>query len=116
MKIVDRQTFLTLSEGTVYSDYEPCIFGPLAIKGVTIGRDFYVQEIADAIGCASSEEFSDILIAAQADGRSVPMDFDCEGRDGIFDDSQLYAVWEPHDVKRLIARLIACEEPPRKGE
>lgn len=32
MKIVDRETFLTLPPMAVYQEYEPCFFGPINIK------------------------------------------------------------------------------------
>jgi hypothetical protein len=106
MKIVDRKTFLALPAGVLYSKYEPCIFGDLNIKGDTVGLgDFSTQEIADAVRCNDSEEFADILFSAAKTGGSFSMDFDCEGRDGLFDGNQLFAIWEPADVAALIERL-----------
>lgn len=35
MRIVDRKTFLAMPIGTVFSKYEPCVFGNLCIKGET---------------------------------------------------------------------------------
>jgi hypothetical protein len=42
------------------------------------------------------------------------MDFDCQGRDGLFDAAQLFAVWEPQDVAVLIARLTLTVAPKRE--
>lgn len=106
MKIVDRKTFLSLPGETLYSEYEPCNFGPLQIKSDTIGaNDFSTQQIADAVRCNNSAEFADILLDAQRTGASFSMDFDYLGRDGMFDDEQLFAIWEPGDVAALIERL-----------
>lgn len=106
MKIVDRKTFLALPAETLFSKYEPCVFGDLCIKGDSIGsNDFAYQQIADAVAAHDSGEFANKLFDAQASGESVAMDFDCQGRDGLFDDDQLFAVWEPADVAALIARL-----------
>lgn len=106
MKIVDRKTFLALPGETLYSEYDPCNFGPLQIKSDTVGaNDFLTQQIADAVQCNNSAEFSSILFEAQRTGASFSMDFDYLGRDGIFDDDQLFAIWEPADVAALIARL-----------
>lgn len=121
MKIVDRKTFLSLPAGTLFSTYQPCVFGDLRIKGDSIGEiDFFYQPITDAIACNDSSEFAEKLDAAQASGASLSMDFDCQGRDGMFDADQLFAVWEPADVAALIARLGRCtagvaERHPRCG-
>lgn len=109
MKIVDRKTFLSLPAETLFSKYEPCVFGDLCIKGDTLGsNDFAYQQIADAIACNDSGEFADKLLAAERTGGSVALDLDCQGRDGLFDDDQLFVVWEPADVAALIARLSKC--------
>lgn len=110
MKIIDRKTFLTMPAGTVFSKYQPNVFGTLQIKGETIWNDFFVQDIAEAIRCSSSDEFFDILDEAQETGVSVQLDFNCEGRDGEFDEDQWFAVWDNNDVAGLIERLSNCLE------
>lgn len=108
MKIVNRGIFMSLPENTLFSKYEPCCFEHLHIKGDNCGSDFLAQQINDAIECNDSGEFTDKLDDAMANDTSVDMDFDCMGRDGCFDEDQLFAVWEPPDVKNLIARLRQC--------
>jgi hypothetical protein len=109
MKIVDRKTFLAMPRGTVYAKYAPCYFEDLAIKEDTWTDDFLYQAINDAlamepgIDCAS--QMDDLAERSLATGSSIAMDFDCLGRDGLFDEDQLFAVWEPQDVRALIARL-----------
>ena len=107
MKIVNRKTFLSMPEGTVFSKYEPCIFGNLMIKGETTksGNDFWAQGITGAIKSDSSEERFDILLAKGKTGESIEMDFECEGRDGLYGEEELFAVWEIRDVKALVKRL-----------
>lgn len=104
MKIVDRKTFLSMPAGTVFSTFEPHVFGELMIKGDSYTNDFVEQPIADAIESFNSYQFYDKLNAAIRDGTSLTMDFDCAGRNGLFDDG-LFAVWEPQDVQALIKRL-----------
>jgi hypothetical protein len=126
VKIVTREQFMEYPAETVFSTYAPCWFGLLTIKGATINSngkniDWYEQQIADAIDASSSDQFSDMLFIAQEAGDSLPMDFDCQGRDGLFDEKQLYAVWEPQDVAALVNRLQRClalqgsENAPRQG-
>ena len=110
MKIINRKAFLKLPAGILFSKYEPCSFEPLAIKGDSLmfdewRGDFCTQEIHDAIDSHSSGDFGDKLDDALDRGESLSMDFNCEGRDGCFDQDQLFAVWEKVDVKGLIKRL-----------
>ncbi len=105
MKIISRKNFLKMPVGTVFSKYEPCIFGELMIKGESLRNDFFCQQIVDAVDCDSSEKLHDTLINAAENGTNFNMDFDCEMRDGMFDDSELFAVWGEDDVQALVDRL-----------
>jgi len=105
MRIVDRKTFLGMASGTLYAKYEPCVFGPLEIKCDTCGDDFVSQQIVDAIDGHDSGEVINLLSAAEETGCSIPMSFDLAGRDGCFDEGQLFAVFEQMDVDALIRRI-----------
>ena len=105
MKIVNRKIFLKLPAGVLFSKYVPCIFDDLCIKGDTSGEnDFWAQPIAGAVACNDTDEFIDVLNAAES-GSRFALDFECEYRDGLFDADQLFAVWELQDVIALISRL-----------
>ena len=108
MRIVDRKTFLSLPGNTLFSTYDPQVFGPLEIKGESLSNDYYVQDIASAVESISDQDECDILDDALLTGRPFRMDFHCEGRDGCFNDKELYAVWENDDVLSLISRLQEC--------
>lgn len=108
MKILNLEQFRALPENILFSKYEPCVFGELEIKGETWECDFLTQQITGAIDCEDSGDFIDKLDAAQKSGASISIDLDCMGRDGCFDDGQLFAVWEDEDVAKLIARLQQC--------
>lgn len=113
MRIVDLQTFLAMPAGTVFAKYRPCVFGDLHIKGDTLasGTDFFYQQIVDALDVNDSGEFADELRRATRDGATGPeiaMDFNCEGRDALFDADQLFAVWSRDDVAALIERLTVA--------
>ena len=108
MRIINLKEFRAMPENTVFAKYKPCSFGDLRIKGETWEHDFLCQEIVSAIECSGSDEFASKLDNALEHGASIKMDFDCQGRDGLFDDDQLFAVWENEDVERLIERLSMC--------
>lgn len=108
MIIVNRQKFLKLPTNTLYSKYEPCVMRPLEIKGETTSTgDFITQEINDAIDCNDTCDMV-IKLASAEHGKHVGFDFDCEGRDGCYDEDQLFAVWNKKDVAMLIDRLKMC--------
>lgn len=113
MKIVDRKTFLSMPENTLFSKYSPCHMEEFAIKLDTLEtNDFIVQYIDSAIEHTDSGNWSSLLDKSQATGCSLPMDFNCSSRDGCFDDYQLFAVWEKEDVRKLIDRLALCLDAP----
>lgn len=118
MKIINRTAFLAMPDGTVFSKYEPCVFGELLIKGKSLdggSGDFCYQSIVDAIASTGSGDFGDKLFDAEENGTSLPMDFDCQGRDGTFEMDQLFAVFEPRDVRQLIERLEQALSDQMRG-
>lgn len=107
MRIVDRKTFLAMPDGTVYAKYEPQDFGPLCVKGDSLGDiDFYSGDLCHPRfeGDHGSDTHYDILTEIEG-GASVAVYLNVEGRDGLFDKGQLFAIWERADVEALIARL-----------
>ena len=108
MRIVNLDTFIAMPEGTLYSKYSDMRTiedGPL-IKGESMmpQKDFGYQEINAAIDNAGSSDFIDKCDAMKY-GETVGMDFHCQGRDGCFDEDQLFAVWDRKDVEQLVDRL-----------
>jgi hypothetical protein len=111
MKIVKRVDFVKFPPNTLYSEYEPCVFGELLIKGDTLEsfNDWFYQDIVSSIDSQDIGEFFNNLQDSEYNGTSIGMDFDCQSRDGCFDkDDRLYAVWEPQDVQHLVNRLQRC--------
>jgi hypothetical protein len=106
MKILNRKEFLALENDVLFSKYEPCSFQNICIKHQTLpSNDFVYQQIVDAIESESSDDWANKLFNAEKEGISVAMDFNFAGRDGCFDDEQLFAVWENADVLALIEKL-----------
>ena len=107
MRIIDRATFLKMPPNTVFTKYKPHIFDELMIKGESWTNDFWTQDFLQ-LDYDDSLEIFDILDAARKEGKSFNLDLNCECRDGLFDDDQLFAVFEKQDVEMLIERLKRC--------
>lgn len=93
--------------GTVYSYYEPCSFRELEIKADEPGNydnDWLFDSVIGAVANDSSGDFSE-KCQRMENGESMPLDFEYTGRDGLFEDEQLFAVYEKEDVEALIKRL-----------
>lgn len=110
MKIVNLETFRKMPAGILFSKYQPCIFEDIQIKGDTISVDFYTQRISDSIECSGGADLYDKLDDAKENGTELRIDLDSEGRDGCFEDDQLFAIWGRDDVINLINRLGKCLE------
>lgn len=123
MKIVDRATFLTLPAGTVYAkwgsagDLAPqdsdLTHGEVAVKGDTVsGVDWVVLDfMAWPENCGDSGEWADAMIAAIKGTPTAPLEIgDFGGRDGLFDEKQLFAVFSRVEVERMVAMLNSSLE------
>lgn len=102
MKLVDRETMLQFPAGTLISKYEPAIINETVIKDESIfhpsgGTDFYTQCIFDgAVECNTVDDTGQ----AELDHESIY-------RDGMFEDNELYLIWEPAGIQATIDRLQA---------
>ena len=108
MKILSRKEFMKTPIGTVFSYYEPTIFHELMIKASDLSQrwetDFLYDPIIGAVKNVSSEDFA-LKCEQMEKGESMLMDFEYTGREGLFDQEQLFAVYEKGDVEKLIKRL-----------
>lgn len=112
MRIIDRQAFLQMPAGTIYAkaDSLPSLdFGQVEIKGDTVaGVDWCVQRlIGDFVGDRDSGEWADSFEAMhKGEDRAVDLDIVC--RDGLFDNDQLFAVFDKTDAEALLATIEAA--------
>lgn len=106
MKIINRKEFLSMPSGTVYSHYVPQVADGLMVKYETLTNDWVYQDLLFNVDGESSEEASEKLTNAEEHGSSFRLDLHCGSRDGIYDDNQLFMVYEKEDVKRLIKKLV----------
>lgn len=109
MRIVNFQQFMALPAGTVYQSYTPCVAkGGLEVKWQNCGdRDWVCQALdgPGALECSGSDQMHDRLEEMQASGASYPADYDCAGRAGGAEDGAMFLVFDPADVRMLIAVL-----------
>lgn len=105
MKILNLEEFRKCPSGTLFSKYSPYVFDGLMVKGETLEYDFIYQNLIGNIECHDSGEFGDKLEYAKETGESISLDFDCMGRDGLFEKNQLFAIYEEEDVKQFIKRI-----------
>ena len=106
MRILTKQQFLKLPAGTIFSEYEPCIFRGLKVKGESL------EEISDfteagLIGRPESTDSDDFMRMCEKmeKGGNVPLEVDAFGREGYFDDGMFYAVLDREDTEKIIGVL-----------
>lgn len=108
MRIVTRKEFLMMPSGTLFMKYEPQIFGELKIKEESYENDFNYVSL-DNIKTISDVDESRILSEMESDSSlSYGVDFYTASRDGLFEEDQLFAVYEQDDLLALISRLKEC--------
>ena len=106
MKIVNLETFRKMPDGTVFCKYSPCSFGDSEMFGGDCGGiDFISAELTGWVESEGSDDMYDILVKAQETGESFKLDTECYGRDGLYENDQLFAIYETEDVVQLIETL-----------
>jgi hypothetical protein len=110
MRIINRKEFLELPSGTLFCKYNECCFGDMSIKYDTWkeSNDFLYVDINDFIYGDSSDSTFDKLEQMKNTGENVSIDLDVQSRDGLYEDGQLFAVYDNNDVLHIIEKLKAC--------
>ena len=109
MKIYNRQDFLKLPPGVVYCSGRPYAFGTLSVKADTLGTNDFVRLGLGWIDSYDSGQAGERLDEMLATGASYPMD-ECYGRDGGFDDEEVFLVFEAADLRKLIQMFTEAAE------
>jgi len=106
MKIVNRKTFLELPSGTIYSEhYSGDGFNNLSIKYETWGNDWIYMDINDFDDCENSGERYEKIDKMRDEGAEYPLNLDTTSRDGLFEDEQMFAIYDENDVNKIIEVL-----------
>jgi hypothetical protein len=114
MRIVNKQEFYKLPNGTLYSEYEPCVFTGLKIKKDTIfdgGNpiDFFYQDLIGNIAANSSGDFVDILDRCENDKSEFNLDFECFSQEARYKNDALYAVYNTDEILALSNKIAGCK-------
>jgi hypothetical protein len=108
MKIVNRKTFLSLPSGTVYCKYNLTgNFEELAVKeseSGEYGNDWVCTSLYGDVEINNCDDFVDKMERYEK-GEEFRFSHEEAGRDGFFDEDQLFAVYDQEDIKQLIDRL-----------
>jgi len=116
MKIINRKQFLEAPEGTIYSEFKPCIINGLYIKNESyglyiknksLGNDWYYQDLINSMDYNDSREYTDKLLKAKDDPKyELRQDYNVSQRDGLFDEEQLFLIYDKDDVVKLMKALF----------
>lgn len=112
MKIINRTEFLMQPSGTVYCKYTPQYFGDIQIKTcnpcdkwlndwcyIPLTGDIYIE------GCDSSDHHHDTLVFAEEKGFQFKADYESSARDGLYEEDQLFCIYDKNDIVSLINKL-----------
>ena len=110
MKIYRREAFMRLPSGTIFAKGKPWAFGELCRFDDAIRRDdgrpfdfVYTPLVGIDMG-EDSGEWASRMDDMLENGASYPINT-MAGRDGCFDDDELFLVYEPADIEQLITLL-----------
>ena len=79
------------------------------MESITGAKDFFTTgNLAEQIEWNSTNDFLDSLDKALETGCSLPMDWEENGRDGLFEKDQLFAVYETKDISGLSSLINKC--------
>ncbi len=106
MRIVNRKEFLSMPPGTLFRKYETNDLSELMIKEDTWTNDFRYTEMLDNHILGDSEDTDEIYKAEKDSTYDIKTSNYCIGRDGLFDDDQLFAVYSHDELMSLIVMLV----------
>lgn len=121
MKIVSKAELMRQPKGTLFADFhskpgetmmwpngpECILHGPCDPGEGNEPVDFFFITIGGPDAVDSSEHF-DACFRMADDGEAYPIGLALQ-REGLYDPSKRYLVWEPEDVNRIIALLQGAE-------
>jgi len=111
MKIVNRDTFMHLAKGTIYSYYTPSIFEGLYIK-TSEPDELYHDSTKKTLNDFVCVPLIDGFVKGSYDNNvnheemdHFEFDLDCSTRDGMYEEDQLFAIYDENDILQLVSKL-----------
>lgn len=114
MKLFKRKDFLQLPAGTIYSrvnkNYGELMHGLFCkTSGAEYEVDWVEQDLISECGfpndITSGSDAIDYQLNLRDTFQEFETDLDCGGRDGMFNDEDVFVVWNKTDVQKLISYL-----------
>ena len=99
MRVYRRAEFLKLPPGTLFCRGKPWAWEELSVKGENTGKDFTMRGL-QWIEDESSADATETLDRMLEEGISAPLQTSY-GRDGRFEDGDLFLVYELADLHQL---------------
>lgn len=115
MKLYNREEFLKLPRGTIYSDPSNVdllqgLYCKMSDERDGYTNDWVVQDLLSESGFPN--DIVDVWDAFQYvvnlrdTYQEFRTDLDCGGRDGMFEDTDKFVVWDDEDVDKLVYFLL----------
>lgn len=107
MKLIDRKTLLQMPKGTVFAK-KTQIFeetSPILVLGECLKNDFFYVNISSFSYGNGSIDTCDAFWSLEKNlGENIEMEL-WEGRDGMFDDEEMYYVFSKDEVQQMVDEL-----------
>jgi hypothetical protein len=111
MKIVNLETLLKQTQGTLFADYHTCNVGEICVFGGPQGNGgidfvraslglFHTDLPEDSDGCWMA-----FWLDRMEKGEEGKPDFECWGRDGLHDAEARFVILDREDVTALFKRI-----------
>ncbi len=113
MRLYKREDFIKLPNNTIYSRVtkgSPSLMDGLFCKVDGNGVDWCEQDLISESGFPNDMNDGmvshDYVVNLRDTYQDFETDLECSGRDGMFDDENLFVVWNRKDVFKLINYLL----------
>lgn len=97
MKIISREAFLKLPSGTLFRKFKPSYFEDLQMKVCNQNDGWIPDFVSIPTHCFTSPSGTDVDLESYG---SFKFEY-ASCRDGLFDEDQLFAVYELSDINDL---------------
>jgi len=104
MKIVNRKQFLKLPNGTIYCSFNKknFSFNGFSLKLESLSNDWYYMDLTDFDNWDNSEERIENIQKMIAEGKEYPLSLNCSSRDGMFEEDEMFCIYDKQDIERII--------------